>query len=155
MKSFGIVGGIISVITVMLLIYSSIDRKIEDKLNDPRFIRKVAEEVRLPFVIFDDKDVISVDTGAMKYIDKIEINKNKDQILSEVVVSPKSFMALPPILESLDDKEIEFEEPQRGTKFNLIYNTVKYDGVGWGTSLAPGSKPQRRFRLQLVALPEQ
>ena len=145
---------IVALIAIYSYFNNTINDKIEQKLKDPEFIRKVADEVRLPFVIFDENKTVSVDTGAMKYIVDFEIKKGETQEISEIIISPKSFMALPPLLESIDAKEIEFEKPKRGNKFDLIYKTVRYDS-GWGKMLSEGSKPQLRFRLQLVEIPKQ
>lgn len=149
-----VIAFVASLIVIIAYFSSSINDKIDQKINDPEFVKKVADEVRLPFVIFNDKESVTVDTGAMKYIDKFKIKKDERQGIYEIIISPKSFMAIPPILESIEDKEIEFEEPKRGKKFDLIYKTVQY-ATGWANTLAEGSNPQRRFRLQLVTLPEQ
>ena len=158
MQPWSIVSAVVGIIALMLAIFiqfnNSINQKIDQKLNDPSFIKKVADEVRLPFVMFNDNESIIANTGAMNYIEDFKIKKDKNQNITEILVSPKSFMAIPPILESLDDKDIKFEEPIKGEKYDLIYKVVQYGGVGWGTVLAEGSKPQRRFRLQLVTLPE-
>jgi hypothetical protein len=47
---FSIIGVIV---TIFLLMKGSIDEKIEEEVNDPVFIKKLANQVRLPFVIFD------------------------------------------------------------------------------------------------------
>src|SRR5271157_5160297 len=95
-----IVGILALIVTVFLQLNGSINEKIENKLKDPEFISKVADEVRLPFVIFDEDDSIIVDTGTMSIIDKISINKKDGRYLSEIIITPKKYLAIAPILES-------------------------------------------------------
>jgi hypothetical protein len=56
MDAWTIVIGIFTIIgvivTIALLLMGSIDSKIDEKLRDPSFIKKLADEVRLPFLNF-------------------------------------------------------------------------------------------------------
>ncbi len=155
MNLWAVLGVIVAVISLMFAVFmhlnSSIDKKIENELNDPEFIQKVAKEVRLPFVIFDEEKSVIADTGAMDYINGIEIRKGERKEVSEIIISPKMFMAVSPILESFDPK-IEFEDPVRGEKFDFIFKRVEMATV-WADSYS-GKPPKRKFRLQLVMLPE-
>ncbi|MDZ7698525.1 MAG: hypothetical protein U5R49_16895 [Deltaproteobacteria bacterium] len=67
MHPLAVIGVILSIGSLMFAVFvhlnSTIDRKIEKKLNDEVFIRKVANEVRLPFVIFDEGKSIIADIG--------------------------------------------------------------------------------------------
>ena len=140
-------GMVIPVLTVVLGLLGLghyVDGRIENKLNNPEFVRMVADKVRLPFVVFDQDKSVIADTGAMDYIDKIEINKG------EMIISPKRYMAVAPILESFDAK-IEFEEPIRGENFDFIYRRVEMAMV-WADRYA-GKAPKAKFRLQLITLP--
>lgn len=156
MQPWAVISVIVGIIVLMFAIFiqlnSSIEKKIENKLNDPEFIRKVTNIVRLPFVIFDEDESIIIDTGAMNYIERIEVKKDQRQEVSEIIVSPKRYMPVAPILESLDI-EIEFDEPTRGQKFDLVYKAVDI-ATAFGKTYASGKPPKRRFRLQIIALPE-
>jgi len=127
MQPWTLLGVIVGTISLMFAVYvqlsSSIEKKIENKINDKVFIRKVANEVRLPFMIFDEEKSILADIGAMDHIDAIEVRKGKRQEVSEIIVSPKRFMAVAPILESFDPR-IEFEDPVRGTNFDLVIRSL-------------------------------
>lgn len=147
-----IVGIIALIFAVFIQLYSSIEKRIENKLNDPEFIRKVANIARLPFVIFDEDESIIIDTGAMNYIEKIEVKKGQRQQVSEIIVSPKKYMPVAPILKSIDI-EIEFDEPTRGQEFDLVYKTVEID-VAFMKTYASGKPPKRRFRLEIIVLHE-
>jgi hypothetical protein len=111
----------------------------------------VANEVRLPFVIFDEDKSIIADIGAMNFIDKIEIKKDKHKEVSEIIISPKKFLAIPPILESLD-VHIPFENPTRGNKFDLIYKRGEEPIYIVTDSVV--NPPKRKFRLQIIVSPE-
>ena len=149
---FADIAAVATLIAVFAILNSSIEKKIKNKLNDPRFIRKVAEMVRLPFVIFDEDESIVIDTGAMNYIERIEVKKDRPHEVSEIIVSPKKYMLAPPILESLDT-EIEFHEPTRSHKFDLVYKAVGI-AVKLAKTYAPGESPKGRFRLQVIVFPE-
>ena len=156
MEAWTIIGVLIGVLAFLFAIFihvnRSIDKKIETKFNNPEFLRKVANIARLPFVIFDEDESIIIDTGAMNYIEKIEVKKGQRQQVSEIIVSPKKYMPVAPILESLDI-EIEFDEPTRGQEFDLVYKTVEI-ATAFAKTYASGKRPKRRFRLQIIVLPE-
>jgi hypothetical protein len=147
-----IVGILALIVTVFLQLNGSINEKIESKLKDPEFISKVADEVKLPFVIFDENNSIIVDTGAMNIIDKISINKANHKDISEIIITPKKYLAIAPILESLDPK-IEFQDPIKGNKFDFIYKRVEM-AVVWANTYA-STPPKSKFLLQVIILPKE
>ena len=157
MQSWTVISVVIGIIALMFAVFlqlnNSIDKKIESKLKDPEFIRKVADEVRLPFVIFDEDQSVLIDTGAMNNFEKIKVKKGQRQEVSEIIVSPKKYMIVAPLLESFD-AQIEFENPVRGENYDFIYKKVKMANV-WTNTYASGKPPKRKFRLQLVVLPEE
>ncbi|MDZ7698523.1 MAG: hypothetical protein U5R49_16880 [Deltaproteobacteria bacterium] len=104
----------------------------------------------LPVLVLTIQKRAIADIGAMDYIEAIEVRKGERQEVSEIIISPKKFMAVAPILESFDPK-IEFEEPVRGNKFSLIFKRVEMEGV-WADTYS-GKPPKSKFRLQLVFLP--
>ena len=63
--------------TIILFMQDRIEKKIDNKVNDPIFIRKLADEVRLPFLIIDENNIILADFGAYQYINKIDVLKNE------------------------------------------------------------------------------
>ena len=54
---------------------SNIDKQIDAKLNDPKFIKEVADKIRLPFIIFDENERVTVNSGAEEYIDSVHVTK--------------------------------------------------------------------------------
>jgi hypothetical protein len=157
MQPMAVVSAFVALIGIMITIFiqlnASVDQKIETKLKDPDFIRKVAAEVRLPFVIFDEDKSVIVDTGAMDHITSIEVHKGERQEVSEIIISPKKFMAIAPILENLDGR-MEFESPIRGANLDFVFKKVQMGSV-WADTYASGHPPKRKFRLQLVLLPKE
>jgi hypothetical protein len=155
MQAWAIISAVIGILALLFAIFiqlnRSIDKKIETMLSDPEFLRKVANKVMLPFVIFDEDNSIVVDTGAMRIIDEISIKRADRNEVSEIIVSPKKYLAVAPILESLDPK-IEFQYPIKGDKFDFIYKRVELATV-WANTYA-SKPPKSRFRLQVIVLPE-
>ncbi|MHB8770206.1 MAG: hypothetical protein ACYC7J_04340 [Syntrophales bacterium] len=147
-----IIGILALMFAVFIQLNSSIDKKIEEKLKNPEFIQMIAREVRLPFVVFDENNSIIVDSGAMDYIEKIEIKKEDRQEVSEIIISPKKYLAVPPILENLD-AYMAFEMPTRGNRFDLIYKKAETEEVKWGDGRPIDKRPKKKFRLQIIILP--
>ncbi len=79
MQNSTLVSAIISIIAIMITISihlnNSINKKIEEKLNDHIFIKRLASEIRLPFIIFDENERYLVNTDYNRIIEKIEIKK--------------------------------------------------------------------------------
>ncbi len=138
--SFTIIG---VMVTVALLLSSSINSRIEEKVNDPNFIRKIASEIRLPFLIFDEEKRYLYDDGALDIIENIEIVRDGRDI-KQIVITPKRFLAVAPIMESLDP-EVQFEDPERGKGLNWIYKT-NLPEMAWGRT----KPPKKRFKLQII-----
>ena len=157
MNPWTVLGVVVGVIALMFAIFiqlnSSIDKKIEIKLKDPEFIRMVANEVRLPFVVFDENNSIIIDNGAMNHIEKIKIKKEDRLEVSEIIISPKKYLAVAPILENLD-AYMAFENPIRGDKFDLIYKKAEMTETQWGDGRPLDKRPKKKFRLQMIVLPE-
>lgn len=149
-----LVSALIGVMGFMFAVYqyldNSIERKIDSKLKNPDFVQMIADKVRLPFVIFDEDMSVIFDNGAMGYVDGIEIRRGERNEITEIIISPKKFMPVPPILENLDAK-MEFDNPTRGKKFELIYRKIEMATV-WSDRYAE-NPPKRKFRLHLVMLP--
>jgi len=152
MKLLKNIGMILGVIVSILVVIGLMDKRIENKLHDPEFISKVADEVKLPFVIFDENNSVVVDNGAMNIIEKISINRKDRRNISEIIITPKKYLAIAPILESLDSK-IEFQDPIRGNKFDFIYKRVE-GTVTWVNNYA-STPPKSKFRLQVIMLPKE
>jgi len=140
--------GILAIFTAIIIqIHSSIDKKIEAKFKDPVFIRSVASEVRLPFLVFDEENRYLADAGASELIENIKIAKDGRDI-KEIIVTSKKLLPIAPILESYD-ADTEFDEPQRGREFDWVYKTILPE-TAWAKTYPPGKSPKKRFKLQII-----
>ena len=143
-----IIKGILLIAAFAGVIYGCIrfiDSRIERIVNDEHFIRKVASHIR-PFVIFDEKESILVDGGAMQYIENIEIVFNEDNKITETIITPKVHLPIAPILESLDE---EFAiTSKRGKKFQWIYEMGSIDTMALESSAIRSGI--NRFRIEII-----
>lgn len=139
----GIVVTVFAVIGGLLLLTKYIDYEIDIKVNDSAYIKKVSSTIR-PSVIFDQKGSILADMGAMDYIDDIKINK-RGELLLEIKVSPRKFLAMPPVLECLDGSYAV--DTKRGNKFDWIY---ELKGVQHPVTDKSAIISNERFRLEVL-----
>lgn len=101
---FTVLKAIAVIIAVMAGIYglsNFIDSRIEQAINNEQFIKKVTAYIR-PFVIFDANATVYADMGAMQHLEKIEIAPSSSGLGFEIVVTPKTHLVYPPILEQLE-----------------------------------------------------
>jgi len=120
-----------------------VDSRIQAKISSPSFLRELARSVR-PSVVFDENESIIADIGAMTYLESIEITNDDKEIL-KIVVKPKEYLGIEPVLEPLD--EAYAIKAERGSGYDWIFqlnsmNVVVYDG--------PKEKRPERFRLELI-----
>lgn len=121
-----------------------VDKRIEDKINDQRFINKMAQNIR-PSAVFDENDSILADMGAMTFINDIKVNKRGNNQL-EIIISPKEFLGIAPILSSIDSN-YEIGAPKRGNKYDWVY---RLNGVVHWVNEASGTVGLHRFRIEVV-----
>lgn len=140
-----ILEAIIGIITIIGAIYGAIhfiDKRIERKLQDDSFVRKVAASLR-PAVVFDEHGSILIDQGGMEIIDTIEVKHDEGSKLPlKIIVSPKHYLAHPPFIFPLTNEMIDFKS-SRGQRFVWIYeldyimDNDDYEG-------------KRRFRMEII-----
>ncbi len=148
MEDFKAVGRFITPVIVFIggiyVIINYVDMRIEDKINDPRFINKMTQNIR-PSAVFDENDSILADMGAMQFINDIKVKKRgNDQI--EITISPKAFLGIAPILSSIDSDYI-VGVPKRGAKFDWVYRLNR--AVQWVSGKAE-IVGLHRFRIEVV-----
>lgn len=133
--------GIVLTLAALYGIYSYVDWRIEKKINNPEFIRKISSNIR-PSVIFDSKESIEIDLGAMQYIEKIKVVPSTDpRFPKKIIVSPKEYLAHAPFLNSLD--RVGFDvQVERGKRYDWVYNL---DVSQW-----PDKIDKSRFRLEVL-----
>lgn len=122
-------------------VYSYIDWRIDQKINSPEFIQKIASNVR-PSVVFDSQESIEIDLGAMQLIENIKVTPSDDsRFPKEITISPKKYLAHAPFLSSLDKVEFHMQV-ERGKKYDWVYHLV--------LSSHPDYIKKTRFRLEIL-----
>lgn len=133
--------GIVVTLAVLYGVYSYVDWRIEKKINNSEFIRKISSNVR-PSVVFDSRESIEIDLGAMQFIKKIEVLPSKDpRFPKKIVVSPKVYLAHAPFLTTLDGTEFTIST-ERGQKFDWVYHL--------NVNKHLSNIKKTRFRLEIV-----
>ncbi len=125
-----------------------IDYRIEEKLKDASFVRRIAREIR-PVLIFDENEHIIADNGALEeYISDLSIKPPQESeggLVLIIRVTTKKFLSTPPILESLDfNCKIK---PERQKKFDWQFKIYVQKILGLGASPPP---TPNRFRLEII-----
>ena len=142
-----IIGTVAALIAIGIFLYGTIDKRIENKINKPEFIKKVASEVRIPLLIFDDNEHWIYDTGASEYIAKITIEKDEnDREIKQIIVYPKKMLPVAPFLIS-SGALVEFHEPERINQIDWKFDAIERSFLVGRRS----SKPlTNRFRLEII-----
>jgi hypothetical protein len=131
-------------VTVIAAIYGAnqfIDWRIERKIHEEPFLRKIAGFLR-PMVIFDENGSILLDHGAMEVLENITVARGDGGNVPEnIVIRPKRHLAYAPILQTLENELINVEA-KRGKGHEWLY---KLEYVMFTDE--PGN---RRFRLEIL-----
>ena len=106
---------------------SFVDWRIKQVVTDENYMAKVAANVR-PSAIFDSNNSIQVDSGAMKYIDRIEVFDRGTDPHTEIIgfpktirVTPKRYLTHAPIITTLNGLMTDVTE-ERGDGFTWTYH---------------------------------
>jgi len=150
MDTWTIVIGIFTIIgvivTITLLMKSSIDRKIEEKLREPSFIKKLADQVKLPFLIFDENKKILADYDAYKYLKKIDVLRNEKGVLTSIRITPKQFMNAAPIIKNING-DLNLSEPERAEEIDWVIHVKPGPAL---LALESHKEPIKKFKLTIL-----
>ena len=139
------VSAIAGLLAILYAVDTYFDWKIENKVSDLDFVRKVASQVR-PSVIFDSRGSILADTGAMQYLEKITVEFDTvGKKPGKVTVRPKQLMPHPPIITGIDGI-FYIPQPLRGPGYEWNYELHSMIARG----VQEETKTPYRFRLELV-----
>ena len=137
-----VAGGFATVVGVLYGFHAYLDYRIAAKIRDPRFMAELAYSLR-PVVIFDSNNRILADQGALRFIESIKVIRGSSSPgVSSIVVTPKRFLAVAPLLESLDDPALEIKA-ERGEKLDWVYTLVNKQVFG-------NELTTNRFRLEVL-----
>ena len=137
------------ILAVFFYMNDSINKKIEMTVNDPKFIKKVADDIRLPFLIFDENGTFHSESGeATAYIEKIE-PIFEDRRLSGCIVYPKAFLKEAPILQALNN-DLRFTLPKKINTYDWKYRIPEFQGTVWADSGKYDEPPAVLFKLEII-----
>jgi hypothetical protein len=122
-----------------------VDTRIHAKVSNPSFLKELARSVR-PSVVFDEKESIVADIGAMTFLKKIVVTKGEKDTL-KIIVTPKEYIGIEPVLEALDSAYAI--KAERGSGFDWIFQLNSMNLVTMGGPNPQETRPQR-FRLELI-----
>jgi hypothetical protein len=153
MNQWAIFGVIVAIAIFLASIFyagiSSLDKKIgqavDDKINSPDFINKVAEKAKRPIVMFDQHGSVLLDGGGMVFINDIRVKLDRNDPV-EITISPNKHLNVAPILESLDAEYVIRE--RRGNKFDWVYELGAVQALVLESSAK--AKEKLRFRLEII-----
>lgn len=94
-------GGIIGV-------FAWVDSRVEKMLSDSAFLAKIGNRLR-PDLLIDSAGTILADRGAMDYLDDLQAVPDSEfpTVVGQLTITPKKFMALPPLITSVDGAYLE------------------------------------------------
>ena len=144
---------IVAIASIILAIFfymnDSLNKRIEEAINHPDFLRKVADEVRLPFLIFDKNGTFQSEWGgATSYTDKIEPFQEEKR-LSGFIVYPRSFLENPPILQGINNDYL-FAAPKRINTKDWKYRIPEFEGVEFVNTGKYDEPPAVLFKLEII-----
>lgn len=140
LKLLEVAGWLIGLVVGIYGFVKFIDYRVGKVIRDPTFVKELSGALR-PYAIFDEKEAILVDRGAMAFIETIEVRMNvKDALPEKIIVHPKVHLDQCPILIPLDTDSSAIKE-FRGKKFDWIYE-IEYIGYS--------DREQRKFSIEVI-----
>jgi hypothetical protein len=140
---YAVFGAIIILVAAYHGLNGYIDSRIDSKIHNADFLKKLARSVR-PSLVFDENGSILADMGAVPFVTNISVSKGPKDTL-KITVSPVEYLGMEPVLEALDDQYAIRAE--RGGKFDWVFHLA---GI---QALVTESSPKRnrgRFRLEII-----
>ncbi|HWB04178.1 MAG TPA: hypothetical protein VG796_14215 [Verrucomicrobiales bacterium] len=120
-----------------------VDSRVEDRISDPAFLRRLAERAR-PELIIDVTGAVLVDRGAMEFLDgppQVFPSAEDPSMIGRISLNPKKYMAVAPVVSTVD-----------GTSFAL--KAARGKGLSWEYTLAwSGTLPYpnpRPIRIEII-----
>ena len=142
LKIFEATGWVIGIVVAIYAFVKFIDYRVQNVIRDPEFLKGLMGTLR-PYAIFDQKQTILVDRGAMAFIESIEVVMTTDTnspLPKTIIVRPKVHLEQAPIVIPLDT-DISTITESRGKKFDWEYE-IAYTAYGY--------KQQRRFSIEIL-----
>ena len=112
--------GVVTIVAILFAVTGYVRYLVNKMLDSPETIDKLSKLIR-PAVIFDNEGRVLADLGAMEYIESIVVTSGIERLPIRIELKCKTFLALPPLLTSLDIYAYE-ETVSRNGKFGWIFN---------------------------------
>lgn len=123
-----------------------VDWRIESQLRDPQTLQALANEIRRPSLIFDSRNRILDDRGAMEYLSAPPRFEDATQDSPPmIVVAPTVHLASPPLLQVLDAYAYDFIA-ERGEGLQWIFRGHAHRGG----VVVESQSSNPRFRLEII-----
>jgi hypothetical protein len=136
-----IVVAVITVIAAPYLVIKFIDKRIENRIRDDAFLRKLASSLR-PSVVFDHKGSVLIDQGAMHFIEAINVELGKEgPYPKRIIIHPTQHLSYAPLLTPLESDLADIST-SRGNKHDWIY-TIDY-------FMTSDERRMLRYRLEII-----
>ena len=138
---FKLVGFIATVVGLFIAADSYLDSKIEKKITDTAYIKKLSNQLR-PFLIFNDQGVVTFDHGAYEKIKNIYVDlKNKN-----IIVETTEFLQNAPFIIAVGADSYSFEVERVSSKkwcYEMLYYNFASDING------SKKEPRTTFMLEV------
>lgn len=153
MSAGTVITTIVGVAAILLAIFfymnDSLNKKIETAISHPDFVKKVADEIRLPFLIFDQNGTFQTESGgATNYIERIE-PFFEEKRFSGFIVFTKVFLNNPPILQAINN-DYQFSSAKRVNTMDWKYRIPEFKGEVWANAGTYDEQIAVLFRLEII-----
>ena len=108
-----------AIVTIFLTLEGYLDSKIENKITNEKFIDSLSEKLR-PFLIFNEKGIVTYNHGALQSIENINVNIEEKYI----EITTGKYIQVAPLLISTGFYNYSFRpERMKGNKwkYNLLF----------------------------------
>jgi hypothetical protein len=151
-KTITIGGTILAMIIAILYLQADIKTQIDEQLNNPLILEKIAKQIKPPFLIFDENERVIYNDGGEEYIDldniKIKFDKRM-KMIEAIIITTKKFLNIAPILSSIDSG-VYVHDAERIDIYTWEYRIVKID-VEYSIRSNKNMKiPAGRYRLEII-----
>jgi len=149
-----IVGIIAGLFGIVFAINSYIDWRIDQKLSDEQFLRRVGVSAR-PFCIFNSKASIRFDSGALRFMgfserNPIEISSiAKDGKVGQITIHFNQLFTYPPSLTVLG-AGLYSCRPERGPGFDWTYTIYSADAIVNESSTVEPKTGEQDYKLEIL-----
>jgi hypothetical protein len=115
----GLSGIIATIFGLFITADSYLDSKIEQKITDTAYIKKLSNQLR-PFLVFNDQGIVTFDHGAYDKIKNIEVNlKDKN-----IIIETSDYLQNAPFINTVGAETYSFEAERIGSKkwrYTMLY----------------------------------